>query len=153
MPLTRVMVATDHSDTAQRAEEFAGRLAGPGSTLEVYLLYVLPEPPAPAGRAGVADVYVPTERLQPADREQMHALLGKASAAIRAAAGANQISVKEDLVGSSDIAGTIVREAEAAGVEAIVIGSRGRSGLTELVLGSVSHKVLHLAHCPVIVVR
>jgi nucleotide-binding universal stress UspA family protein len=35
----------------------------------------------------------------------------------------------------------------------VVVGSRGRSALTETVLGSVSHHVLHQAHCPVAVVH
>jgi nucleotide-binding universal stress UspA family protein len=39
------------------------------------------------------------------------------------------------------------------GADAVVMGSRGLSDLAGLVLGSVTHKVLHLAHCPVIVVR
>lgn len=35
----------------------------------------------------------------------------------------------------------------------VIVGSRGRSALTETVLGSVSHHVLHHAHCPVAVVH
>jgi nucleotide-binding universal stress UspA family protein len=35
----------------------------------------------------------------------------------------------------------------------IVVGSRGLNAFTGMLLGSVSHEVLHRAQCPVVVVR
>lgn len=37
--------------------------------------------------------------------------------------------------------------------EMIIMGSRGRSDLTGLFLGSVAHRVLHMAPCPVLIIR
>jgi nucleotide-binding universal stress UspA family protein len=46
----------------------------------------------------------------------------------------------------------IVQVAEDEGADLIVVGSRGRSGLAGIVLGSVAHRLLHLANQAVLVV-
>jgi len=47
----------------------------------------------------------------------------------------------------------ILQAAEADGAELIVLGSRGMSRVEEVLIGSVSHKVIHMAKCPVLLVR
>ena len=47
----------------------------------------------------------------------------------------------------------IVDQASDFGADLIVMGSRGLSAFQALLLGSVAHKVVHYAHCPVLVVR
>jgi nucleotide-binding universal stress UspA family protein len=48
-------------------------------------------------------------------------------------------------------AGSVLLD-EARGTTLLVVGSRGRGDFTGLLLGSVSHQVLHHAPCPVVVV-
>lgn len=52
-----------------------------------------------------------------------------------------------------DVAKEILDAAELHGADTIVLGSRGLGSFSELLLGSVAHKVIQLAHCPVLVVR
>ena len=47
----------------------------------------------------------------------------------------------------------IVSAARKIGADAIVMGSRGISGLRHLMQGSVSEKVLRQAHCPVLIIK
>ena len=48
---------------------------------------------------------------------------------------------------------TITEVANANKVDLIIMGSRGLSDLGGLILGSRAHKVLQLAHCPVLICR
>jgi nucleotide-binding universal stress UspA family protein len=47
----------------------------------------------------------------------------------------------------------IVDEADQFGADLIVMGSRGLSDFEGLLVGSVAHKVVHHANCPVLIVR
>lgn len=52
-----------------------------------------------------------------------------------------------------DAADALSNYARTAGVDHIVIGSRGLSNIKGMMMGSVSHRLLYQAHCPVTVVR
>ena len=54
---------------------------------------------------------------------------------------------------SISVEGTIVGYAENQNIDLIVVGSRGRSAFTKLLLGSVASKVVTYAHCPVLVTK
>ena len=47
----------------------------------------------------------------------------------------------------------IVRAAEEAGADLIVVGTRGMTGLRRLLLGSVARRVLYRAKCSVLIAR
>lgn len=56
-------------------------------------------------------------------------------------------------VAAGHVAKAIVETAEAAGIDLIVMGSRGLSDVQGLLLGSVTHKVMQTSTIPVLVVR
>ncbi|MGH9973311.1 MAG: universal stress protein, partial [Nitrososphaeraceae archaeon] len=47
----------------------------------------------------------------------------------------------------------ILKYAEDEEIDLIVVGTRGRTGITRVLLGSVASGVVTYAHCPVIVVK
>ena len=58
-----------------------------------------------------------------------------------------------DPVVAGDPAGEIVRYAADAGIDVIVMGTHGRTGVDRLLLGSVAEKVMRDAPCSVLVVK
>lgn len=54
---------------------------------------------------------------------------------------------------TTSAAADIVNYAEDENVDLIVVGTRGRSGLRRMLLGSVASGVVTYAHCPVLIVK
>lgn len=62
-----------------------------------------------------------------------------------------KIPLRTELIASA--VGGIVSFAEIDNVDLIIIGTRGKTGFTKLLLGSVALGVVTYAHCPVMVVK
>jgi nucleotide-binding universal stress UspA family protein len=67
--------------------------------------------------------------------------------------GGNIVEFKSQIEESMSIAGPIVEFAENQNMDLIVVVSRGRSGFTKLLLGSVASTVVTYATCPVLVIK
>ena len=71
--------------------------------------------------------------------------------------GDKNVALKIDVVSShsssTSVAGSIADYAEGKSVDLIVIGTRGRSNIKSMTLGSVALNVVTYTHCPVIVVK
>lgn len=81
-------------------------------------------------------------------REQGMAALQAARAALDAAGLPYQYHIS---IGST--AEAIAEYANVQQVDQIVMGRKGQSGLQSMLLGSVMSKVLHLASCPVVLIK
>ena len=66
----------------------------------------------------------------------------------------NDVQLKTEIIDSQmSIEAARVEYAESHGVDLIIIGTRGRSGLKKMLLGSVASGVVTYATCPVMVVK
>lgn len=134
----RLLVAVDHSEVSPRVIATARDLASL-SKGKVWVLHVRERE---FGRLGLTPSE-PDEEAQQAVRDGVEAL-------IQAGVDA-QGEVREAVYGHA--AGEIVNNAREHDAGVIIMGSRGRSDLAGLVLGSTAHKVIHLSDRPVMVVR
>jgi nucleotide-binding universal stress UspA family protein len=131
LPVFReVLVATDFSDTGNRTVAYACGLAATGGT--VHLVHV-------------ADA-APTREEEAALRERLQAL-------VPAAAETGGRHVRLEVLSGRDAVTVLLQAAERLGVDALVVGTHGRSGWKRAVLGSVAQAVMLGTDRPVLVVR
>ena len=65
----------------------------------------------------------------------------------------NILRIKTEIIASLRIADALVSYAKDKRVDLIIIGTRGRSKLKGMLLGSVAYDVIRYAHCPVLIVK
>jgi nucleotide-binding universal stress UspA family protein len=142
-----VLIATDGSDASiDAARRGRDLLAG----IERITLLTVVSDDDPGDDAGGIEGPVLTESEQDEIRQQQASEARDELA--RTAAMLTGAPVQQ-LIDEGDPADTICRVADRLGVDAIVVGSHGRTGLRRLFLGSVSEHVVRHAPCPVLVVR
>jgi nucleotide-binding universal stress UspA family protein len=133
----RILIPMDGSDHARKAIPIAMELAK-SSGGEVRVIHLRE---VEVGRGGGA-LETPAEAMHLVD-EVVHQLEGSG---VRASGEASTAPFGR-------AARDIVDEAKSWNADLIVMGSRGLSDFAGLLLGSVAHKVIHHAECPVLVVR
>jgi len=135
----RLLVAVDHSEVSARVLAAAKELASL-SKGKVWVLHLRErEVIAQMGR-------VPSE----SDTEA-HQAVDEGVSALRQAGVEAEGEVRDTTFGHA--AREIIEDANEHDADIIIMGSRGRSDLAGLVLGSTAHKVIHLADRPVMVIR
>jgi nucleotide-binding universal stress UspA family protein len=66
----------------------------------------------------------------------------------------NSVQLKKEIINSQmSVEAAIVEYAESEGVDLIVVGTRGNSGIKNMLLGSIASGVVKYATCPVMVVK
>lgn len=134
-----ILLAVDLSEQSDRAVEVAADLAAlSGGT--VHLLH-LREIDVIVGKSGGA--------FELETDEDVGSLVKKETDALSARGVSVTVDVRR--AHRSDTARTIVDVADEIDADVLVMGSRGESAFTALMLGSTTYKVLHATHRPVLV--
>jgi nucleotide-binding universal stress UspA family protein len=121
----RILAATDRSQTAERAVEWAADMARRYDA-ELVLLRVV-----------AADVSAPDDLAAELEQHARSFGLPRARALV---------------VAHADPSAAIVEAAEAERADVLVVGSVGMSGRREFLLGNVPNRVSHNAPCTVVIV-
>jgi len=135
--VTRVMVGTDRSETAERAVRWAAAFADAYSAELHVVQVVIPLHPADTEH-GAAEV---TRARAAADELQTYATT---------IAGAHGFA---HVVIDDDPALAIVHATEEHDIDVLVVGNAGMAGRKEFLLGNVPNRISHNARCTVIIVN
>lgn len=138
----RILVPVDGSDPSFRAIDHVLGLAARGLSLEIHLLNV-----QPAVR-GVAASLVSHADLETYHREEGMKALAESIRRVETA------GVKPHVhVGVGDPGETVLAFVDKLQCGQVVMGTRGRGGVAEILLGSVAQHVVSHGHLPVTLLR
>lgn len=152
---TKILVPVDGSKYSQDAAEYAVKIAKLMKA-KVVVLHVVPMPAYAFTYSvwdGVSPVAIPTPltfELSDDEKKVAKELVDS----VRKIAEKAGVGVETKLVEHRpSVPDAIIQFASEAGVDLIVMGTKGRTGIKRFLLGSVTESVVHHAHCPVLVVR
>lgn len=140
----KILLPVDGSDCALRAvDHLIAHVAWFRYVPDIHLLHV--HAPIPIGRV---QAHVGKETLHAYYLEEGQEQLSVAQKKLDAAGHFYTTHIH---VGQP--AEVIARMAGELGCDLVVMGAHGRTGMAGLVMGSVANRVLHLAPCPVLLVK
>jgi nucleotide-binding universal stress UspA family protein len=134
--ISRILVAVDGSENADRAFEYAAYMAKQCEVEQLFIINVIEE----FGRSIRA-------------WEKRDSFVKELLEKYRSKAQSQAFTTVKVLSAAGNAGEEILGAAEKGEVDTIVVGRRGLSIASELLLGSVSHNVIHNAACPVVIVR
>lgn len=146
-----ILLATDGSEQAKAAARFVRKLVNPQSLGRVTVLAVM----RPVTNTTFFGEAAFTGIAQDVWDDLNDAAQASAQRAIQATidALAGFVPEADTLIRTGSPADEIVQAAQELEADLIVIGSRGWGEIRSVLLGSVSERVMHIAHCPVLIVR
>ena len=149
--IAKILAPTDGSAHAKKAVAFAADLAARYGA-ELDLIHVSRD----AGTAAAPPemrAYARIEHIELTERDYLDGLAREILEGAAKAAQASDVEKFKTVQKVGDPAGEVIRYAAEAGVDLIVMGTRGLGTLESLLLGSVARKVGDAAPCSCVTVR
>ncbi|HEV8323649.1 MAG TPA: universal stress protein [Myxococcota bacterium] len=145
-----ILVPIDFSEAARAALDYGAQLAWSfGAALDALHVWREPLPVLASALQDIPRTLTTPDALR--ERAEARHLLELLLADLRRRGRAPRAMGAYVLPG--DTVATILDVARTARHDLIVMGTRGRRGLAELLLGSVAHHVVRLAPCPVLTIH
>jgi len=139
-----IFVAVDGSEDSDKALLSAVELACQFDS-ELHLVFAIQYQHYAMGLGSEVAFTLPQEELEAFAKELLDSAASKAKEQ-----GCNRVETHQVM---GEAGQSVTELAKEKGADLIVVGSKGHSDITGFLLGSVSHKICHLAHCPCLVVR
>lgn len=149
---SKILVAIDGSEHSMKAAEYAIGIARDNKAELIALTVLDITKIRYAASAFIASPMYGLDELE-RKRKEAQEWLDNVGKLLTSQKGNDDIPFKYQIEESMSVAGTIVDFAENQNIDLIVVGSRGRSGFTKLLLGSVASTVVTYATCPVLVTK
>ena len=143
MAVQHILVPTDFSAYADQALAYAIALAQ-ALQARLTLLHVFHLSPLSVGEMPPAVLTATLHEMETNAQQRMQATLARVHHA--------GLQVDSAIIEGLPFQ-TILDTAKDKGVDLIIMGTHGRTGLTHVLMGSVAEKILRLAPCPVLVTR
>ncbi|OCA81251.1 universal stress protein [Pseudobacillus wudalianchiensis] len=135
----KVLLAVDGSENSLRAAQEAGRMASLVTGCKIEVVYVVDFAKSKRDTLHVQS----TEELDLFRRQNQ-----RVEEELKSQKAAYEVKILHGEPGPA-----IVKYANEEKFNLVIIGSRGLNALQEMVLGSVSHKVMKRVHCPALIVK
>ncbi|GED20847.1 MULTISPECIES: universal stress protein [Bacillales] len=136
----RLLLAVDGSENSLRATDEAVKIASLISDCRIEIIYVVDYSKSK------------NEILHSQGKEELEYTRRKILSPIEEKVKSKNIEYKLEILHGYP-GPTIIEYANKEKVDMVVIGSRGLNSLQEMVLGSVSHKVMKRVNCPALIVK
>lgn len=150
---TRILVAIDGSNESMNAADYA-ILVAKQYNASLTAISILPQEIRYDYDVEMTDPDMPAAPVKGTVELSRHEVEEKLFSEIREKAKENNVDLQTDvIVTAGSIVAEIVTYAESKNFNLIIIGTRGKTGLKRMLLGSVASGVVTYAHCPVLVVR